>query len=187
MSLHPPNCQLSIMVIGSRTHACRAHSCKAFHVSFPLSNLPKGTKKTMNYKRFFLTFSSCFQQHWQFTTISGNNRHSSTYSSYLCNVLERGNQLVESPESTRWGTRSDTPPWAQGEETIEITDKQMIVRKLRSLRFHATRSNRTRSGSKTKEIAGTKGHNTARIQKSLHPTATEGSVTEREELQALPF
>ena len=63
----------------------------------------------------------------------------------------------------------------------------MIVRKLRSLQCYATRSNRTRSGSKTKEIVGTKGHNTARIQKPLHPTAMEGSGTEREGLQALPF
>ena len=75
-------------------------------------------KKSTNYARkYFTNFAqrlSKIVKDCQCRPLSAKDCQRLTSSSYLCNVLERGNHRVENPESTRWGTSSDTSPGRAG-------------------------------------------------------------------------
>ena len=85
---------------------------------FFLIIIAQSYKKSTNYARkYFTNFAqrlSKIVKDCQCRPLFAKDCQRLTSSSYLCIVLERGNQQVESPESTRWGTSSDTSPRRAG-------------------------------------------------------------------------
>ena len=100
-------------------HFLRSSRCSGEQARSPIYHLRSSSSSTLsssfittqryristNYARKILTKSrritSCHAKKRQIAPYRAKTRQRLTSSSYLCHVLERGNRLVESPESTR--------------------------------------------------------------------------------------